>query len=308
MTLLAGYAPDHSSVGTIHLATLLARSSGEPLIVCSVIPSPPPPGMMRVDGEYHQQLRAEAEEALAKARAEVPADIDAQYVIHEANSTAGGLLDLVHEHEAKMIILDSSTAGVFGHVALGSVTSRLLHSSDVPVALAPRGFRVKKDEVVRRVTAAYSGTPDQDELVLAAATVAARVGAGLRLAAFAVRSSAQYTTTLGTEGDNQVVMEWAEVVERETNAAFERVRALPETPDSMEAVVGHGRNWDEALEDIDWDRGDVLTVGSSQAGSIARVFLGSRAAKIVRYSPVPVVVVPRSASTRIVDQAEADAK
>ena len=159
MTLLAGYAPDGDSSGTVHLATLLARSSGEPLVICAVIPSPPPPGMARVDAEYHQQLRAEAEAALAKARADMPSDVDVTYVVHEAQSTSSGLLDLVHEHEAKMIVLDSSTAGVFGHVALGSVTSRLLHSSDVPVALAPRGFRTKPGEVVRRVTAAYSGTP-----------------------------------------------------------------------------------------------------------------------------------------------------
>ncbi|MFE5790003.1 hypothetical protein [Rhodococcus erythropolis] len=56
MTLLAGYAPDGDSSGTVHLATLLARSSGEPLVICAVIPSPPPPGMARVDAEYHQQL------------------------------------------------------------------------------------------------------------------------------------------------------------------------------------------------------------------------------------------------------------
>ncbi|MDI9916331.1 universal stress protein [Rhodococcus sp. IEGM 1379] len=296
MTVVAGYAPDSSSIGTIQLATLLARSFGEPLVVCSVISLSPQSGMTRVD----------AEEALTQARATVPADIDARYVVREAHSTAGGLLDVVHEHDAKMIILDSSSAGVFGRVALGSVTSRLLHSSDVPVALAPKGFRAEDGDVVRRVTAAYAGTPDQDDLVLAAATVAARVNAGLRLASFAVRSSAQYPTTLGTEGDWQVVQEWVDVVERETSAAFERVRALPQTPDTMEAVVGHGRNWDEVLDDIDWDRGDVLTVGSSQAGPIARVFLGSRAAKIVRYSPVPVVVVPRSAATRIIDRAESE--
>ena len=33
-------------------------------------------------------------------------------------------------------------------------------------------------------------------------------------------------------------------------------------------------------------------IGSSPIGPLARVFLGSRATKIVRHSPVPVVVVP----------------
>ena len=58
-------------------------------------------------------------------------------------------------------------------------------------------------------------------------------------------------------------------------------------------MIGHGETWDEAVEDVEWADGDVLVVGSSSLGPIARVFLGSRAAKIVRHSPVPVVVVPR---------------
>ena len=51
-------------------------------------------------------------------------------------------------------------------------------------------------------------------------------------------------------------------------------------------------------------RGDVLVVGSSSIGPVARVFLGSRAAKIVRHSPVPVVVVPRGAATELAREAE----
>ncbi|MDQ3157854.1 MAG: universal stress protein [Actinomycetota bacterium] len=303
MTLVAGYAPDGNSSSTMHLAAQLARSAGERVVVCSVIPSPPPPGMAKVDGEYHQQLRTEALAALAEARAIVPDDIEANYVVHEAASTATGILELVERHDAKMIVLGSSTAGVFGHVALGSVTSRLLHSSNVPIALAPRGFRCQKGERVTRVTAAFAGSRDQDELVLAAAAVAARVGAALRLAAFAVRSPTRYTASLGTEGETPVAAEWAAAVARETTAAFARVATLPEVPDALESVVSHGRNWAEALEGLEWRSGDVLAVGSSKSGPVALVFLGARAAKIIRFSPVPVVVVPRSAAARIVGDA-----
>ena len=42
----------------------------------------------------------------------------------------------------------------------------------------------------------------------------------------------------------------------------------------------------------------MLVVGSSSIGPVARVFLGSRADKIVRHSPVPVVLVPRGAASR----------
>jgi nucleotide-binding universal stress UspA family protein len=42
-----------------------------------------------------------------------------------------------------------------------------------------------------------------------------------------------------------------------------------------------------------WSDGDLLVVGSSRLGPLARVFLGSTATRIVRAAPVPVVVVPR---------------
>ena len=70
------------------------------------------------------------------------------------------------------------------------------------------------------------------------------------------------------------------------------------------SVVGRGENWEEALEDVEWADGDVLVVGSSSIGPVARVFLGSRAAKIVRHSPVPVVVVPRGAAAELAAEAE----
>ena len=54
----------------------------------------------------------------------------------------------------------------------------------------------------------------------------------------------------------------------------------------------HRSRWDEAMDEIEWEAAEVLVVGSSRVGQLARVFLGSAAIKIVRYSPVPVLVVP----------------
>ncbi len=70
-------------------------------------------------------------------------------------------------------------------------------------------------------------------------------------------------------------------------------------PPALETVVGAGESWPEALEDVAWGAGDVLVVGSSRTGPLARVFLGSRAAKIVRHAPVPVIVVPRAAAVAL---------
>ena len=55
---------------------------------------------------------------------------------------------------------------------------------------------------------------------------------------------------------------------------------------------------------MDWEPTEVLVVGSSRAGRLARVFLGSAAIKIVRYAPVPVVVVPAALAAEVAETVE----
>ena len=67
--------------------------------------------------------------------------------------------------------------------------------------------------------------------------------------------------------------------------------------DGPNVVIGQGNDWEAALNDVDWQDGDLLVIGSSESGPVARVFLGSRAAKIVRHAPMPVLVVPRGTAS-----------
>jgi nucleotide-binding universal stress UspA family protein len=300
MTMVVGFAPDGRGRAVLHLAAMLARSAGDDLVVCAVVPLPWPPSPARVDAEYRAYLEAAANDALGHARARLPSDIPATYLVHHARSAPAGMLEVAERHDAGLIVAGSSAAGGTGHVTLGSATSRLLHSSPIPVALAPRGFRSKPDARVERVTAAYGG--GADDLVVAAGAVAGRVGAGLRVASFAVRSRPPYTSGVGTSTEEAIIEEWTLEIRDAARAALEQVGDLPAAPADVEAVVGHGESWDEALEDVEWDDGDVLVVGSSSIGPIARVFLGSRASKIVRHSPVPVVVVPRGAAAELAEE------
>jgi nucleotide-binding universal stress UspA family protein len=103
-----------------------------------------------------------------------------------------------------------------------------------------------------------------------------------------------------------VMREWAADVERAQHAVLKEVERLPRQPAAIEAVVGHGVDWAGAIEDIGWDDGDFLVVGSSTAGPLAQVFIGSRSSRIVRHSPVPVVVVPRGAAQALAERAEHD--
>jgi nucleotide-binding universal stress UspA family protein len=303
MTIVVGITPEERGRGALHLAAMLARSTDDDLLLCTVVPVFWPPGPARVDAEYRAHLMRTANEALDEARARLPADVSAAPLVHHARSAPAGLLEVAEQHDAALIVVGSCSTGVLGRVALGSVTDRLVHSSPVPVALPPRGYRCVAGARVTRATAAYGGTADADDLVVAAASVTARMGATLRLASFVVRSRPVYTAGVGREAEEAMVDQWVREIEAAGRAALERVSGLPAVPPALEAVVGYGQSWDEALEDVEWRDGDVLVVGSSSTGPVARVFLGSRASKIIRHSPVPVVVVPRGAAVELADEA-----
>jgi len=303
MTMIVGYAPEERGKAALHLAGMLARSAGDDLVVCSVVPAPWLPGMAKVDAEYQTFLDDTADAALEEARSKLPPDVPATFVRHRARSAPTGLLEMAEKYAANLIVLGSSSAGAFGHIALGSVTDRLVHSSPTSIALPTRGFRCRPGAKVTRVTAAYGASRSAESLVVAAAGVASRVGAALRIASFAVWSRPSYTTRLGTDSEDAVLAEWTKTIEQTAGAALKQVGQLAEAPGDLEAVIGWGQSWGEAMDDVDWNEGDVLVVGSSEIGPVAQVFLGSRATKILRHSPVPVVVVPRGRAEELAEKA-----
>ncbi|MGH2970192.1 MAG: universal stress protein, partial [Solirubrobacteraceae bacterium] len=141
MTMVVGIDPDGQGRASLYLAGMLARSAGDDLVVCAVLPAAWPPSPARVDAEYRAYLERTANTALEQARARLPADLEAGLLVHHARSAPAGLLEVAERHDAGLIVVGSSSAGALGSVALGSVSSRLVHSSPTPVALAPRGFR-----------------------------------------------------------------------------------------------------------------------------------------------------------------------
>ena len=145
---------------------------------------------------------------------------------------------------------------------------------------------------VTRVTVAFGRADRDSDLLLTAASVANDIGASLRVACFAVRPLSAATGGIEPDVEDLVVQEWANRLERDIR------QALGSTDTSSVAtrvdfVVGQGGSWAEALADVSWSDGEVLAVGTSSS-AISRFFLGSHASKIVRNSPVPVFLMPRT--------------
>jgi nucleotide-binding universal stress UspA family protein len=300
MSILVGYPINRRAKAVLSLAGMLARSSGEDLVVCTVIPAPWMPGLSRADQGYRAYVDEQVENAKAQAREDMPGDVSVEFVSIPARSAPSGLLEAAKQHEASMIAVGSSPAGQFGYIALSSVADRLLHSSPLPVAVANRGFRAQGGKV-GRVTLGFSGGEQSAVLLGAAVSLAARFGAEVRLAAFAVELSPPETAWFRAEGD-AVLAEWTDTIRSAAREAVQAEEASRPPAAEPEVVIGYGRDWEEALEDVEWRNDDLLVIGSSESGPVARVFLGSRATKILRHTPVPVVVVPRGAAAELAEE------
>jgi hypothetical protein len=49
-----------------------------------------------------------------------------------------------------------------------------------------------------------------------------------------------------------MIEQWVQEIEAAGRAALERVEHLPAVPPKLEAEIGYGQSWEEALEDVYW--------------------------------------------------------
>ncbi len=294
MTIVVGLSPGDRAWPAVSLGAMLARSADLRLVVTAVVPEPWPPHPSRSDAEFLAYQSTTAEKALVEAQAQVGGYQAVDLVLRRARSVSSGLLDVAEENDASYVVLGSSSVGALNRVAIGGIADRILHSAAVPVVVAPRDFAFRPGYRLSRITVAF-GRGDRDSDLLARATDRARsVGARLRVACFAVAPRAPLATLGGPAADAETLVadRWVDSLKPVIAATLERTTGH-RSADAVDITVGRGSSWAAALTDIPWTDDEILVVGTSSS-PIGRLFLGSHAAKIVRNSPVPVMLVPRS--------------
>ncbi|MBY4402739.1 universal stress protein [Rhodococcus fascians] len=298
MSVLIAFAPGKGSVGALDLGAQLARSLTTNIDVATVVPKPwSTPSMARVDAEFADWAASTATESEAKARhylEERAPDVAASFHRMSHRSVSTALTEAAETTGASILVLGSSGDGALGQVVVGSTADKLLHSSPVTVALAPRGYRIRDGAVLTRITCAFSGDSEATRVVGPTAELARDTGVPLRLASFVVRGATMYPPEIGLRAEDDVAAELARGLSEALTAAVDDAVAVGLPADRVDTELATAGSWREALDELHWQDGEVLTIGSSgPLGPIARVFLGSRATKIIRHSPVPILVLPR---------------
>jgi nucleotide-binding universal stress UspA family protein len=291
MTIIAGFSSSRQGSAPLNLAAQLARTTGEKIIAAVVVERAVPTGVDPIEDEYRGFIASQASSALERVVDQVRGDLDISTTVHQSSSISHGLMELVGQHGADVVVVGSSSSGLLGRIALGSVTERLVHTSKVPVALAPRGYPASPVPL-HRLTVAYGGAADAVGLIATSAELAKKWKVRLRIASFTVPPLTLFGGSTERSAEELVVKQWTS---KTTDAAVKQLNAAREEvsiPD-VDVVIGTGTDWRQAVENIAWETGDVLLLGSGAAGPMAQVFLGSAASKILRHAPVPVMIVPK---------------
>ena len=291
MTIIAGFSWSGQSSAPLNLAAQISRRTGDKIIATAIVERPWPPKADPVEDEYLSYVTSQASRSLERVVSKLPADLDISVVVHQSTSIPTGLTDLAAKLEADLVVVGSSSSGLLGRVGLGSVTDRLVHTAAVPVAIAPRGYPMNTDPV-SRLTAAYGGHADAVGLIATCAELAKEWSVRLRIVSFTVRPVPIFAGSIETSAEDLVIEQWSRRTFDDIVKQLNALRAHIPVPD-VDVVVGTGYDWREAVESVSWETGDMLALGSGAAGQVAQVFLGSAASKILRHSPVPVMIVPR---------------
>jgi nucleotide-binding universal stress UspA family protein len=295
---VVAYRGGDDGTESLSLASTLRRTTGAELTVVAVLPPVSDhPGIARVDLEYREWLDTVAAEAQGRAASMLspqnPSALAFQRV--ESASVGSGLAQVADSSGADVLVLGSARAATEGAWLMGSVAERLLHSSPVPLLLAPQGYTSGPDAKFTRLTCAFAGTEQSKESLHASCALAVRFDLDIRVATFVPRAETMYPPEVGFDAEDMVAAQAAE----QAVGLHDEAQAIAKEAgvNNVETIVARGKGWDGALQGVSWETSDVLVFGSSRLGPLARVFLGSTANKILRHTPVPALVIPSGTTT-----------
>jgi nucleotide-binding universal stress UspA family protein len=291
MTIIAGFSAGGHGPAPLHLAAQIARCTGDRIVAVAVIERHWPRSLDPFEGDYLDHVGAQAQKSLEELVVQLPDDVDVETMVHQAASVPAGLTELAAELSAEMVVVGSSSSGLLGRIALGSVTDRLVHTAALPVAIAPRGYPAQPGRI-ERLTVAYGGQADEVGLVATTAGLAEQWSARLRIASFTVRPMSMFSGSIETAAEDLVLEQWAQRTRENIVAQLQKGRSGAGIH-AAEVVIGAGATWRDAVESVEWAARDILVLGSGAAGQAAQVFLGSAASRILRHAPVPTMIVPR---------------
>ena len=285
--VLAGFDGTPSGEDALALAAACTRVLGTSLVVATVHPAPAPISSAHVDAEWVANRHRHAEKILDGARHRLADVQPVDYRVVASSSAAHGLHDAAEEVDASLIVVGSSSQAAQHRLLAGSTADRLLAGSQVPVAVAPSGFRDEDVGVLGRIGVAYIDTPDAKAALDLAVRVAVRVGGTLTLYSVLAKEAEVVVPVIGRDAEQAFAATAHESFQRALDLAVAGIP--PEVSPSARILTGDVIQVLSELDEV-----DVLFCGSRGYGPARRILLGGVSSRLVRQARSPIIVVPRA--------------
>jgi nucleotide-binding universal stress UspA family protein len=285
--ILVGYQPLREDNAPVDFAAACAKATGAPLVVGAVAHGSEVESIGRelleeeaaeADVKGIDQLRARLEEAGVSADVRILHGASAPRALHGAAEEIG----------AGLLVVGSTNRGGTGRVAIGSTAQRLMHGAPCPIAVVPHEWTPGGG--VSTVGVAFADTTEGHQALHAAAGIARRMGASLRvLAAAKPRGFGQthghgdaLTPAVTYEEVGSALRAGAErAVEGIAGEAGMAIEPDVSVGDPAEFLIGASRHV------------DLLVCGSRGYGPRRAVLLGGVSGRVTAEAHCPVIVLAR---------------
>lgn len=273
-----GFGGDERSHDALALGIALARAAQARLDLILVV---------RQDSAFKQEyppvgsvveiITEQAQRWIAEAEAVIPEQIRHHSHIRPAGSVAEGLVSAVQELESDVLVTGSGIG--FGRIMTHPAVTALLHSSPVPVALAPSGYRAETQ--ITDVMAAVSAAHPDHQVTRSGQSWAAQLGTELTYVTFEDKESSAGEASAAAAGPGD-----------QRPAGSDTGSEQP-----GRHILATGRTLRHAVGTVDWPQGGILLIGSSPLARRRHIFLGMTAARVLSHLPIPMVLLPRDPDT-----------
>jgi nucleotide-binding universal stress UspA family protein len=197
------------------------------------------------------------------------------------------IVDYASEYDIDLVVMPTQGRRGLERVLLGSVTERVVSSASVPVLVCNPGSEFAFAYPSERVLVPIDGSDAADRGLSAGIDVAEATGATLHLL------TVVETASLGPDVRSASTTERLTEAAEETLAAA-RTRAEDAGVDSVETAVRQGQPYRGIRSYIDDEDVDLAVLGTGEQSDFGRFLWGGVTAKLVRSSPVPVLMTRHS--------------
>lgn len=206
-----------------------------------------------------------------------------------AGDPAECIIEAATKHGARTILLSSQGASATGPGGFGSVVGRVVRTAPVPVMVVPARAQVSGNSSMHRLIVAHDGSERAERMLSLVSDLASRLDAHVHVVTVVQDEEGPIPAAVAAQMDphlreealadarntaqRQVEAAGAGLLRHGLSATWE-VRAGPAAPAIIDVCAPH----------------DVLVITSHGRGG-ARWMLGSVAEKLIRESPVPVILL-----------------